>query len=364
MSYTLPSATAADLQFEGAYTAPSSTAADLSFVSGNPASSLGPTALFGSPVAAYARTQAATGIAPTTQLPTPRGLKGLPVTGFCSTQFGTGTGTKQQRPTGFLAGVLGTPRVFPYSPPPIRSTQFGTGRLFPYHVAPGIHSTQFGPINGWQHWDEVWNPPATKFGTPTTPTNRTAQAAGFQSTRYGQPSKVSHKQDGESWLCIASGFDPVRISSPVATWPQSGSVSGIAAGHLGTPKGARGQRATGIHSTVIGAPTVKTMLKAYGFASSHLGLAVAVMTQRAAGARFSQRFGIPESDIGNTHKVYGINASGRIGNPSGFSRFNYLVTGFRPVAIGSASCHESHRVSHVTPICRLGTPTLKRNTQC
>jgi hypothetical protein len=163
---------------------------------------------------------------------------------------------------------------------------------------------------------------------------------------------------------MASGIDAMQMGFPVATWPQSGSASGIASGHLGTPKASLGQGSTGIHSTVIGAPTVKTLLKASGFASGHLGLAVAMLTQRADGAQFAQRFGLPESDIGNTHKVYGINASGRIGNPTGFSRFNYRVTGFRPVAIGSASCHESHRVSHVTPICRLGTPILKRNTQC
>jgi hypothetical protein len=163
---------------------------------------------------------------------------------------------------------------------------------------------------------------------------------------------------------MASGIDAVQMGFPIATWPQSGSASGIASGQLGTPKGSRGQGSTGIHSTVIGAPTVKTLLKASGFASGHLGLAVAMLTQRADGAQFVQRFGLPESDIGNTHKVYGINASGRIGNPAGFSRFNYRVTGFRPVAIGSASCHESHRASHVTPICRLGTPILKRNTQC
>ena len=323
------------------------------------------TAAFSAPTAGLGRwIGELAGIAPTTQVPAPRSGFVLPATGFTPTQFGAAFGQNKQRPTGFQTGAVGSPRIFPYSPPPIYSTQFGTGRLFPYHVAPGIHFTQFGSINGWQHWDEVWNPPATRFGTPTTPTNRTTQAAGFQSTRYGQPIKVSHKQSGESWLCIASGFDPVRIGSPVATWPQSGSASGIAAGHLGTPKGIRGQRATGIHSMAVGVPSVKTMLKASGFASVHLGLAAAVMTQRAAGAQFVQRFGLPESDIGNTHKVYGINASGRIGNPTGFSRFNYRVTGFRPVAIGFASCHESHRVSHVTPICRLGTPILKRNTQC
>ena len=319
---------------------------------------------FGTPLAAYARTQSATGISPTTQIPSPRGLKGLPVTGFCSTAFGAGTGTKQQRPTGFLAGVLGTPRIFPFNTVGFRSTQFGAGRLFPYHVAPGVHSTQFGSINGWQHWDEVWNPPATKFGTPTTPTNRTAQADGFLATRYGQPSKVAHKPAGESWVCMASGILFAQMGSPVATWPQSGSASGIGPVNLGTPKASLGQRADGIYSVAVGAPTIKTLLKASGFANGHLGFAAAVMTQPADGAQFGQRFGLPEADISNTHKVYGINASGRIGSPTGFSRFNYRVTGFRPVSIGSASCHELHRASHVTPICRLGTPIIKRNTQC
>lgn len=319
---------------------------------------------FGTPIAAYARTQEATGFL-SGAVGDPRYVWRVDATSIAPTTTFGDPRIFPYAAVGFQNGAtFGTARLFPYHAVPINSTQFGTGRLFPYHVAPGIHSTQFGSINGWQHWDEVWNPPATRFGTPTTPTNRTAQADGFQSTRYGQPGKVSHKPDGQSWLCIASGFDLVRIGSPVATRPQFGSVSGIAAVHLGTPKGTRGQRATGIHSTVIGAPTVKTLLKASGFASGHLGLAVAMLTQRADGAQFVQRFGLPESDIGNTHKVYGINASGRIGNPAGFSRFNYRVTGFRPVAIGSASCHESHRASHVTPICRLGTPILKRNTQC
>ena len=319
---------------------------------------------FGTPIAAYARTQEATGFL-SGAVGDPRYVWRVDATSIAPTTTFGDPRIFPYAAVGFQNGAtFGTARLFPYHAVPINSTQFGTGRLFPYHVAPGIHSTQFGSINGWQHWDEVWNPPATRFGTPTTPTNRTAQADGFQSTRYGQPGKVSHKPDGQSWLCIASGFDLVRIGSPVATRPQFGSVSGIAAVHLGTPKGTRGQRATGIHSTVIGAPTVKTLLKASGFASGHLGLAVAMLTQRADGAQFVQRFGLPESDIGNTHKVYGINASGRIGNPTGFSRFNYRVTGFRPVSIGSASCHESHRAIHVEPTCRLGTPILKRNTQC
>lgn len=363
MSYTPPSASAADATWLGAaaYTPPSAAAADATFASGNFASGFSTTQI-GAPTSR--RTQPATGFL--------TGNFGTPIapyftTGFKSTQFGTPYGVFDQfgTATGFKSTVLSAHST----PLPVTgfcSTHIGTpyGVFWQITQATGFKPTQFGPIKGWQHWDEVWNPPATKFGTPTTPTNRTAQAAGFQSTRYGQPGKVSHKPDGQSWLCIASGFDLVRIGSPVATRPQFGSVSGIAAVHLGTPKGTRGQRATGIHSTVIGAPTVKTLLKASGFASGHLGLAVAMLTQRADGAQFVQRFGLPESDIGNTHKVYGINASGRIGNPAGFSRFNYRVTGFQPVAIGSASCHESHRASHVTPICRIGTPILKRNTQC
>lgn len=304
------------------------------------------------------------GIAPTTQVPTPKSGIVQPATGFTPTLFGTGFGQNLQRPTGFQSTAVGDPRIFPYSPPPINSTQFGTGRLFPYHVAPGINGTQFGAPAGRQHWDVEWAPPKTRFGTPFITFNQTQIASGFTSGNFGTPLGMRVLPPNTGRICIAGGFDPVRIGSPSATWPRYGAASGIAAGHLGVPNGVRGQRASGINSTAVGVPAVKTMHKASGFASGQLGLAVEVMTQRAAGSQFVQMFGLPESDRGHSFKVYGINASGRIGSPTGFSRFNYRVTGFRPSAIGSATCHESHRVIHIMPMCRIGNPILKRNTQC
>ena len=304
------------------------------------------------------------GIAPTTQVPTPKSGIVQPATGFTPTLFGTGFGQNLQRPTGFQSTIVGDPRIFPYSPPPINSTQFGTGRLFPYHVAPGINGTHFGTLAGRQHWDVEWAPPKTRFGTPFITFNQTRIASGFTSGNFGTPLGMRVLPPNTGRICIAGGFYPVRIGSPSATWPLYGAASGIAAGHLGVPNGVRGQRASGINSTAVGVPAVKTMHKASGFASGQLGLAVEVMTQRAAGSQFVQMFGLPESDRGHSFKVYGINASGRIGSPTGFSRFNYRVTGFRPSAIGSATCHESHRVIHIMPMCRIGNPILKRNTQC
>ena len=322
------------------------------------ASSSAPTAGLGSWIGELA------GIAPTTQVPAPGSGCVQPASGFTSIQFGTGFGQNLQRPTGFQTGAVGDPRIFPYSPPPINSTQFGTGRLFPYHVAPGINGTHFGTLAGRQHWDVEWAPPKTRFGTPFITFNQTRIASGFASGNFGTPLGMRVLPPNTGRICIAGGFYPVRIGSPSATWPRYGAASGIAAGHLGVPNGVRGQRASGINSTAVGVPAVKTMHKASGFASGQLGLAVEVMTQRAAGSQFVQRFGLPESDRGHSFKVYGINASGRIGSPTGFSRFNYRVTGFRPSAIGSATCHESHRVIHIMPMCRIGNPILKRNTQC
>ena len=323
------------------------------------------TAAFSAPTAGLGRwIGELAGIAPTTQVPTPKSGIVQPATGFTPTLFGTGFGQNLQRPTGFQSTAVGDPRIFPYSPPPINSTQFGTGRLFPYHVAPGINGTHFGTLAGRQHWDVEWAPPKTRFGTPFITFNQTRIASGFTSGNFGTPLGMRVLPPNTGRICIAGGFYPVRIGSPSATWPLYGAASGIAAGHLGVPNGVRGQRASGINSTAVGVPAVKTMHKASGFASGQLGLAVEVMTQRAAGSQFVQRFGLPESDRGHSFKVYGINASGRIGSPTGFSRFNYRVTGFRPSAIGSATCHESHRVIHIMPMCRIGNPILKRNTQC
>lgn len=319
---------------------------------------------FGTPIAAYARTQEATGFL-SGAVGDPRYVWRVDATSIAPTTTFGDPRIFPYAAVGFQNGAtFGTARLFPYHAVPINSTQFGTGRLFPYHVAPGINGTQFGALAGWQHWDVEWAPPKTRFGTPFITFNQTRIASGFASGNFGTPLGMRVLPPNTGRICIAGGFDPVRIGSPSATWPRYGAASGIAAGHLGVPNGVRGQRASGINSTAVGVPAVKTMHKASGFASGQLGLAVEVMTQRAAGAQFVQMFGLPESDRGHSFKVYGINASGRIGSPTGFSRFNYRVTGFRPSAIGSATCHESHRVIHIMPMCRIGNPILKRNTQC
>jgi hypothetical protein len=54
----------------------------------------------------------------------------------------------------------------------------------------------------------------------------------------------------------------------------------------------------------------------------------------------------------------------RFGRPTGFSRFNYLASGFTSTAVGAPTCHERHRVAPTAPMTTFGIPLLKRNTTC
>lgn len=323
------------------------------------------TAAFSAPTAGLGRwIGELAGIAPTTQVPTPRGLLGLPVTGFQPTQFGLAFGQNLQRPTGFRTGTVGDPRIFPYSPPPINSTQFGHGRLFPYHVAPGIHSTGFGAAVGWQYWDVEWSTPGTRLGTPSTPTDRTAEASGFAVGFVGSPSKIGRNPPTGSRICIAAGRLTTKTGLPRATWPLLSGATGFSTSSTGTPTGRISQRAAWIWTTGVGDVSACLSQRATGFVSLGIGFSAAVMTQRTTGSMFRQRFGLPESDRSNTYKAYGVNASGRIGRPTGACRFNYSSAGFSAGYVGNPACFERHRVRSAPPGAGFGRPLLRRNTQC
>lgn len=368
MAYTRPSSTAADLSWSGlsAYSRPAASASDIAFAPPAlfPVTSVGAVTNLGTPNAAYARTQSATGIAPTTQLPAPRGLKGLPVTGFCSTAFGTGTGTKQQRPTGFQSTIVGDPRIFPYSPPPINSTQFGTGRLFPYHVAPGINGTQFGALAGWQHWDVEWAPPKTRFGTPFITFNQTRIASGFASGNFGTPLGMRVLPPNTGRICIAQPVPPGHIGTPRLAFLQVGTATGIQGGSFGAATASVTSFASSVSSVLIGTPTSSMATHAQGFRSGNIGAPSELMTQQATSLYLAPRWGQAESDRSNTYKAVGIYVGSRIGRPTGEQRVNRTASGFTGGAIGLPTCRQRHWVTSMAPSCRIGTPLLRRNTIC
>ena len=320
--------------------------------------------VLGAPVAAYHQYDTATGFT-STQTPAPRGVRVQPATSIAPTvAFGTAVGKNQQRPTGFTSTQFGAPRLFPYHAVGFKPTTFGQARLFPFHVSPGLRSTQFGTPAGTQHWDMVAWPPVTRFGTPTTPTNRTAQAAGFKPVRLGAPSAFRRLPPSLLQAERATGFRLTALGSPSAGWLQTALATGLAPGTVGAPRGVMVQGAAGFASTVLGAPMARCAARAIGFRLATFGTPTAQFTQPATGPHWPARFGLPTSERSNTYPTYGINATGRFGQPTATCRHNRPATGFRLTAFGTPACYERHRVTHLAPGTQFGRALLKRTTQC
>lgn len=405
MAYTRPAASAADATWVGAsaYTRPGAGVADAYFVTGITATgflsttfgtalthmaqpvsgflsttfgtpelnlnstcmatSLSPGAAFGAPRAAFAQVTAASGfLAPTLGAPSARCIQ--PATGFTPLLFGTGLGYKTQRPTGFTTTQFGEPRLFPCHAVGFKPTTFGQARLFPFHVGPGFGPALFGTPAGTQHWDmEAW-PPVTRFGTPTTPTNRTAQAAGFSPAHLGRPFAFRRLPPNLLQAERATGFKLTALGTPAAGWLQTALAAGMAPGTVGTPRGAMAQGAAGFASTVLGTPLARCAVRAIGFRPATFGAPTARLTLLATGSHWSARFGLPASERSNTYLTYGINATGRFGQPSATCRHNRPAMGFRLTAFGTPACYERHRVTHLAPGTQFGRALLKRTTQC
>ena len=407
MAYTRPAASAADATFSGsaAYTRPSASAADASFAPVNlypatgftssafgapassraqPASGFAPTN-FGTPALNLNSTRLATGAAPGTTFGSPvaaysqfAGVSGFlaralgaptsrrtqPATGFLPTQFGTPSGKNLQRPAGFISTQFGEPRLFPFHAVGFKPTTFGQPRLFPFHVGPGFGPAPFGTPAGTQHWDMVAWPPVTRFGTPTTPTNRTAQAAGFRPVHLGAPSAFRRLPPNLLQAERATGFRLTALGTHSAGWLQTALATGLAPGTVGVPRGVMVQGAAGFASTVLGTPLARCTAHANGFRPVMSGTPSARVTLLATGPHWSARFGLPASERSNTYLVYGINAAGRFGQPSATCRHNRPATGFRLTAFGTPACYERHRVTHLAPGTQFGRALLKRTTQC
>lgn len=367
--------------------------------------SLGVVSKFGTPTAIWDQFCDVSGFSPV-QFGTQTHRRTQPVSGFAPVQFGTPAGYKLQRVQGFAP------------------VQFGTQLLYPMHVAPWPVSTQFGTPSARQYWNVPSLGVITKFGTPTTPTNRTCNVSGFAPVQFGTPVVVRHRPPNMSIICMAEGFKPVHFGTPAAHWDKSGQVQAIAptvqfgapraitAHHVdglapimrfGTPtirmtlkvsglkstsfgsaKAILTQHGTGsapiIHvglakaitthhvgsvapTTNLGAPMARTLHRVSGFKSVAFGWPGAVLTQRASGASPKVRFGTHKTVRPDWYEVRGF-CPFRAGTPHGYQRNNRRADGFSPVQFGMAAAFHAHRTTSVPPVARLGKPLLKRNTQC
>lgn len=350
MAYTRPASDAANLAWNGIapYTRPAQDAANLSFIQGTtyPVVSLGVVSQFGTPNGAWDQFCDVSGFAPV-QFGTPTHRRTQPVEGFAPVQFGTPAGHKLQRVEGF----------FP--------VQFGTPRLHPSHIAPWPVSTQFGTPTARQFWKVPTLGVITKFGTPTTPTNRTGEVSGFAPVRFGKPLAIRHSPPGTNIICRVEGFSLSLFGTPSARWGQTGAVSAIAPTvQFGTPRAILTGHVDSIAPTVqFGTPTVRTKHQVSGFRPVAFGLARAILTQRVTGMEPAVRFGTPKAIRSNWYEVRGFMPV-RFGTPRGYQRNNHHVAGFMSAQFGTPAAYQTHRVISIPPITRFGKPMLKRTTQC
>lgn len=297
-----------------------------------------------------------------TQIPTPLGIRVQPVSGFAPVQFGTGFGQNLQRPTGFTTTQFGDHRLFPYHPAPFNSTQFGAGRLFPFHVAPGFRPI-FGAVFAHQYWRAPSLGPIPRFGTPTTPTNRSQNSAGAARTIFGTPFSATVIYSGDDRTCQAFGWRAVRHGGHSAGWLHLAGASPTFSTTIGVPAAVYGAGAAGFAPIVFGLPAAAGNQRATGWLASLLGLPVSEVLLPATHKATTTRFGTPAGSDPNARRAYGVHSI-RFGRPGGFSRFNYGAIGFACPHFGPVQCFEAHRVRQASTNTAFGKPQLSRSAQC
>ena len=319
---------------------------------------------FGTPLAAYARTQEAAGFL-TGAVGDPRYVWRVDATSIAPT---TTFGAPRLFPyaaVGFQNGAMfGTARLFPYHAVPINSTQFGLARLFPFHVAPGINGTQFGTLAGWQHWDVEWTTPKTRFGTPFITFNQTRIASGFTRGNFGTPLGTRVLPQNASRICIAQPVLPGHIGTPRLASSQAGTATGIQGGNFGASTARMTGFVASVSGGLLGTPTSLMAAHATGFRPCNIGEPSSRITQQATSLYLAPRWGQAVSDRSNTYKVAGIYRGPRLGHPTGAQRVNCTASGFTGGGLGSPTCRQRHLVTSMAPSCRIGAPLLRRNTIC
>jgi hypothetical protein len=342
-----------------------------------------------------------------TQLGTPSAAMGyfLDASGFSSTQFGAPsyTGPHVCQASGFTSTVIpipstllvasgiapttqfGAPRHIP-STVGFSSTQFGTPGTSISVLASGFTSIAFGTSTATQRWRAQTLAPTARLGTPSTPTDRTLEASGANTTLFGQPAVFRYlpaitlqtrAAQGFALLRfglpyagpktaragIASGFAPVTLGAPVALHHRSETASGFASTVLGIP--ATPLVTSGIApGATFGAAAARETFAVTGARATSFGAASARRIQAATGLHRATRFGAASCSRGNSYTPWGIDCAGKFGQPTALNRFNYPASGFAPAAFGAPVCTQRHRATMTAPVARFGQAVMKRNPAC
>ncbi len=358
MSYTPPAYNAADFTFSGeAYSEQTNFTWDVLAVT-KQATGFS-TTQFGNTAAAFWQIKDATGIAHT-NFGTPTNGRTQTATGATpSTTFGTPGSARSGTATGFQSFNSGTAT----SKIEWKVTQFGTPRLFPFHVAPGVAVTQFGTPYATSIKRVTTLGIITRFGTPATDSDRTFEASGFAPTLFGTPTFYATPPPNTHQTQQAYGWVTTAFGASYSAQQQFCAATGVTSTIFGTPAALMRQAATGFTSTTFGLATTLFTARPAGFRPTAFGTPSGRYTLTVSSIQPPTRFGTPTTSRSDTYLATGVCRTW-FGHPTGFRRFNKPATGFTGTSFGTPTCHQTHRVTMLPPTTAFGTPILKRNLQC
>lgn len=251
--------------------------------------------------------------------------------------------------------VLGTtyPKVVS---PWVVSTQFGQAEVLPQ--AAGFCSTAFGNHTGWPAFRVMASAPSTVVSMAYYPFVQDCVATGSQFSRVGTPFAFIYEAAPIGTTGQAFGFNGTAFGAPSASWVQTGQAAGSLSGAVGSPAATLAHNASGFQATNFGPHQSNTTCRANGFKSTAFGAPALHAVRQASSTHRATRFGVPVATQGNTYTVYGFTRAGRVGHPRGWTRIVQPAQGFTSTMTGSPTSSETHRARHLSPVARIGTPSV------
>lgn len=274
----------------------------------------------------------------------------IKVAGFCSTQFGMPLCVSSQN-----VGATG-----------FSSTTFG--EHFVVGLATGFAPASFGTPEGRSHFNATtlgrvtrWNYPYTAYVAH----NLVCYPWSFQASKIGFPQKVSLPLRPPHTYVGAKSFKAATFGTAAADTRVTTQALGAVTTAFGTPASGQAFAAEGLSTPAqFGQAASSFATRAAGFKVASFAAPSNRRTQFAASTYRATRWGVPTIERSNTFKTYGINCSGRFGQPKGYQRFNYPATGFHLTQLGAHASFETHHATMTPPTVAFGKPLLKRNVLC
>lgn len=368
MAFTPAAPNAADVTWAGStpYTAPPADAADLSFLdeigraTGFVATTLGqPLATVYQDVQPYSVS---------TAFGTAEAVRSYTPPGFVATKFGSASGRFDQ--SGQAAGVQATAFGVAWGTfnrtgqaAGWRAPRFGQPMLFPMFADSLGRVTQFGMPGGGQFWRVAHYTPTTRFGTPSTPTDRALQAQGAARTVFGRPVAIAGTP-APTRTGTARGWQVGRFGQARAVPDQVGQATGRPSTVFGHPAATLQGQALGWAAIAWGMPTSAALGAAAGWRASQAGQPVATGWHLVRPYRPRAAFGRPRAVDSWGHRQLASAPRARFGRPRAWTAFGHQAAGGSVVTFGVPQLQQGHLVAPAGRCTHFGMPTLQRDNQC